>query len=890
MASFLDQNRGFVLKLMIKTADGQSQIRRVPLPRIVDTKGNISFEELIGLVLVFTQTTSKDAKRYIVTLTYYDDEKDLITLGSTEELKEAIELFTGQKFLRIKTCVKIKTPSKTPTFASNYIRGISVSPPTTHGKSKVRAKPELSTLSIGKLSNAKNVGRNRKGKHLTVVNATKADEVARNAPSCTNSISRTSDDSPTETNIKDKSSDISCKTKESEETTVDVPFIHGRHTCDGCLKTPIIGKRYQSTNLKDYDLCEKCYDNYKGSAIKYEAVENHRDIAFQNRWRERHEKALRMRKLHQSRRNNVLARVSPRTCVLLASLPNQGAHGSAVRQDNQTPCNLYRNKLSSTRAVSCNSNPTTQNDVDNSNEFDDNLKEAIRRSLDDVVSKKNLNEKSNENAEEKKDLTNHVSLPERDPKKANESTEANLKEAIRRSLDDVVSKDDLNEKSNENTEEKRDLTNHVSLPEHDAKKADECTEAENNPPKKECLPVHNVSKERLTKSNETMEINGDSSIELHEKEPLSGDESLDNYSSTTQDDVPRSIEIAEQRNVNVETKDLPSEPSKVNENEHSFNDETILNEKDHVADSEITDDKISGNEILHSTDTVEHKKASIQLLTSGDSASGNFKSPLELKHVDVETMQKAMDTDSVDSEKLVSETTGQALLLKGADNCSGSPCLKQKSFVSSNDISFTSDAAGNGDVAEAMGKTLDMVAGVINEMLSESECPEDPNRSNETVTSESKGGELILNANDDVEEIDEEECDNDWSVVESVESVESNETTESEQIGRATEMLGSALFNSELRNSAEESGSNMVGSDSSFSIPSSVPTDLGTVNSNEAGPNLENRWVKELEILRELGFDSDSFCIEILEGICSDSSTMANNIERVVEELLSLNA
>merc|ERR1711937_795004 len=112
----------------------------------------------------------------------------------------------------------------------------------------------------------------------------------------------------------------------------------------------------------------------------------------------------------------------------------------------------------------------------------------------------------------------------------------------------------------------------------------------------------------------------------------------------------------------------------------------------------------------------------------------------------------------------------------------------------------------------------------------------------------------------------------------------------SEQIGKATEMLGSALFNSDMKNTGEENGSNMVGSDSSFSIPSSVPTDLGTVNSNEVGPNLENRWVKELEILRELGFDSDSFCIEILERICSDSSTMANNIERVVEELLSLNA
>lgn len=40
------------------------------------------------------------------------------------------------------------------------------------------------------------------------------------------------------------------------------PFIHGRHTCDGCLNTPIIGKRFHSD--PDYDLCEVCFINYTG--------------------------------------------------------------------------------------------------------------------------------------------------------------------------------------------------------------------------------------------------------------------------------------------------------------------------------------------------------------------------------------------------------------------------------------------------------------------------------------------------------------------------------------------------------------------------------------------------------------------------------------------------
>merc|ERR1712166_231422 len=84
----------------------------------------------------------------------------------------------------------------------------------------------------------------------------------------------------------------------------------------------------------------------------------------------------------------------------------------------------------------------------------------------------------------------------------------------------------------------------------------------------------------------------------------------------------------------------------------------------------------------------------------------------------VETLENSMDTDSVDSRKLLSEgqesstipPSPKGLIVKAAD-CKPST-LK--------DESFSSDAVGNGDVAEVMGKTLDMVAGVISDMLSES--------------------------------------------------------------------------------------------------------------------------------------------------------------------------
>ena len=78
-------------------------------------------------------------------------------------------------------------------------------------------------------------------------------------------------------------------------------FIHGRHTCDGCLTTPIIGLRWHSTNLPDYDLCDRCKGNYKGDDIKFEAVELDRDRAFQTRWQRRQVRRARQARFAHAR-------------------------------------------------------------------------------------------------------------------------------------------------------------------------------------------------------------------------------------------------------------------------------------------------------------------------------------------------------------------------------------------------------------------------------------------------------------------------------------------------------------------------------------------------------------------------------------------------------------
>jgi hypothetical protein len=63
--------------------------------------------------------------------------------------------------------------------------------------------------------------------------------------------------------------------QEPQESGAARPFIHGRHTCDVCLTTPIIGQRFHATNVPDYDLCSNCHANYQGKnkEITFEAME-----------------------------------------------------------------------------------------------------------------------------------------------------------------------------------------------------------------------------------------------------------------------------------------------------------------------------------------------------------------------------------------------------------------------------------------------------------------------------------------------------------------------------------------------------------------------------------------------------------------------------------------
>lgn len=100
---------------------------------------------------------------------------------------------------------------------------------------------------------------------------------------------------PTTVSLKSNETPEAEKEEETEETLVqeeeeERAFIHGRHTCDACLTTPIVGKRFHAVNMQDYDLCQGCYLNYSGTEITFEEAELDRDRPMQERWHRRYAK------------------------------------------------------------------------------------------------------------------------------------------------------------------------------------------------------------------------------------------------------------------------------------------------------------------------------------------------------------------------------------------------------------------------------------------------------------------------------------------------------------------------------------------------------------------------------------------------------------------------
>lgn len=191
---------------------------------------------------------------------------DSVTIASSEELIDACEQYVGQKVLRITTYVKPKTTAaalsdkKSPP-PSSVDRGISTSgspsPP------PIQIQDVLESF-VGVLSTAVNhlqEGLAAKSSKKPVPSvapaaaAAKQDAPAENKTPAEGAVAK----KPEETDdAADKGGDSKVPAEDkkpaaepaSDEEEENSPFIHGRHTCDICLSTPIIGTRYHSTNVR----------------------------------------------------------------------------------------------------------------------------------------------------------------------------------------------------------------------------------------------------------------------------------------------------------------------------------------------------------------------------------------------------------------------------------------------------------------------------------------------------------------------------------------------------------------------------------------------------------------------------------------------------------------
>jgi hypothetical protein len=253
-------------------------------------------------------------------------------------------------------------------------------------------------------------------------------------------------------------------------------------------------------------------------------------------------------------------------------------------------------------------------------------------------------------------------------------------------------------------------------------------------------------------------------------------------------------------------------------------------------------------------------------------------------------VEKSAETAERSNE--ATETTEVDGTVPAIDSNAAEPVVEKSA-----ETSFSSEAVGHGEVAETLGQTLDECAQAIDAMVSELDRDhhalsneadsdddddytaiselEDPMTEpvtlvENTTEEEASAGEKIVDGEDDnegYEDVDDkqsETSDDGWQVVHEDEQIASDEV-----IARAAQLIGSALFQSDLRGSEGggastlTSSGNFGGSDS-FSVPSSVPSVSSGAQISFA---VLDRWALQLSQLHELGFYDDKKNVDILEHL-----------------------
>ena len=284
------------------------QVRRIQLSRLWDTEASaVSYKTLSDLALhYFNSTGTRDGLAVTITITYLDEDGDSITISTDEELADAFWQFADKEppVLRATATISALGDFDVGSAAVAAAGGDKKSadtrsdsaeneeePKATITNTKTEEKPNKATpepqpvpveaivrgvasilssvVSSFRLQHASNTT----SPHTTATSTPTT--AASTAAAATASMSAcTAGTEEAERLVREVISNIHqadgsppAATANGAGTTTtiagkefDPTFVHGFHTCDGCLTKPIVGIRHHAINKPDYDLCKTCHD------------------------------------------------------------------------------------------------------------------------------------------------------------------------------------------------------------------------------------------------------------------------------------------------------------------------------------------------------------------------------------------------------------------------------------------------------------------------------------------------------------------------------------------------------------------------------------------------------------------------------------------------------
>ena len=757
---------------------------RIQLP---DTTGAQSLEILRRRALDLWQAThgtNDDLTDAKVFLTYRDGENDLCYVFSEEDLRCAIPPFPTpalKMFARVEL-PKVESSKKAP------VLGTSESQRKSNDAASFKDIPVHKVVEsvVGVLSAANLALQNHvKNSHSQGTNT---------PPACS-----------TANNTAAKSSPLAAASKATEEKSVEVPveqpFIHGRHTCDGCLTFPIIGDRFRSQTRMDHDLCSSCRHKYEGDDT-FEVEELNRDRNMQQRWQRRFSDKVKAATLTE-------ATADPSTQDKTCPPPTEG-------KEEETAPLLTEERLFIHGRHTCDACLTTP--IVGARFHAVNLPDY------DLCANCHGNYKDSEIQFEEEELDRDRPMQERWYRRFNKWNQKNQRQAARQQMRQAK------------REAKQSFKRGCGGPRGN----------KNMPPPFAPPHHHGVPPRQWNRHQRFAAVPAPTIVA---PPPEQVDLALKEAIRRSMEDLKQKEEEAKPAAVVTEPKEAKEEP--VEENE-----------KDSVA-QEPTDEVAAEEETLPTVETVVPEDAEEEFVIPPEAPVG--------AHPAVPVSEETVDESN--------EPVVVKAIIMDKTNAEDS---KQKS-----EDSFSTDAEGNGDVAAALGETMDAIANAIDEMAAELIRSPDDNASEQSAVmvnsvesdSEAKAGATIVSGEEEVEAEESDDGSNaSWNLVAS-----------DEALARAAQVLGSALFESELSraNDASHGATNedvsMLGSD--HSLPSTLPSVSGSVAQAQI-----DRWALQLRQLHELGFMNDTANVEIMERLQAANIGSGEeeeiSVERVINELM----